>query len=246
MRIRYKEPYWVKFTWEVDEHHDNQYVTNFDKSENFELKNFLLKSDYAITTTFKIKKIYKKDEISMVFGKPGKNLGLSYNESTKTMAFEFWTNEQEGDKFYFLPLLDTKENEIENGITITIVRDKNEMILYKNFIENNRITFNGNLIDDYVQNSLFIGCSSPECGSEKHRYYGEVDMTLFSIIMKNTDIQTIEDYLIPNEIHLLPLKKCYDDILCYYDFKTINNLGIVYDESRNLNFLEKVPPNFVL
>jgi hypothetical protein len=246
MRIKYKEPYWAKFTWEVDSHHDNQYVTSFDKIENRELKNFLLKSEYAITVSFKIKKIYKKDDISMIFGKPGKNLGLSYNESSKTMAFEFWTDEQEEDKFYFLPLLETNENEIDNGITITVVRDGNKMILYKNFIENNSIEFNGNLIHDYTENSLFIGCSSPECASDKHRYYGEIDITFFSIILKTTNIETIQDYLKPNEIHVLPFKKCYDDILCYYDFKTINNIGIVYDESKNLNFLEKVPSDFVL
>lgn len=246
MRIKYKEPYWAKFMWEVDSHHDNQYVTSFDKIENRELKNFLLKSEYAITVSFKIKKIYKKDDISMIFGKPGKNLGLSYNESSKTMAFEFWTDEQEEDKFYFLPLLETNENEIDNGITITIVRDGNKMILYKNFIENNSIEFNGNLIHDYTENSLFIGCSSPECASDKHRYHGEIDISLFSIILKNTNIETIEDYLKPNEVHVLPFKKCYDNILCYYDFKTINNIGIVYDESKNLNFLEKVPSDFVL
>ena len=139
MRIKYKEPYWVKFSWEMDDHHDNQYVTNFDKNENSELKKFLLSSQYAITVSFKIKKIYKKDEISMVFGKPGKNLGLSYNESSKTMAFEFWTDEEDGDKFYFLPLLDTSETEIEGGVTITIVRDNNKIILYKNFVENNSV-----------------------------------------------------------------------------------------------------------
>ena len=34
-------------------------------------------------------------------------------------------------------------------------------------------------------------------------------------------------------------------ILCLYDFNTVNNLGIVYDESKNTNFLEKVPKEFV-
>ena len=34
MKIIYKEPYWVKFEWEMSEHHDNQYVTLFDKKEN--------------------------------------------------------------------------------------------------------------------------------------------------------------------------------------------------------------------
>lgn len=39
MKIKYKEPYWVKFEWEIEDHHDNQYVTNFDKKENSILKN---------------------------------------------------------------------------------------------------------------------------------------------------------------------------------------------------------------
>ena len=34
MKIKYKEPYWVKFQWDMSEHHDNQYVTSFDKEEN--------------------------------------------------------------------------------------------------------------------------------------------------------------------------------------------------------------------
>ena len=32
----------------------------------------------------------------MVFGKPGKNLGLAYNSQTKLLTFEFWTE----NKFY--------------------------------------------------------------------------------------------------------------------------------------------------
>ena len=114
------------------------------------------------------------------------------------------------------------------------------------FKENNKIEFNGNLISDYCENSLFIGCSSPECASDRHRYYCEMDISLFSIIMRTSSIDIIEDYLKENEVHVLPFKKCYDDILCYYDFKTVNNLGIIYDESKNTNFLERVPKDFVL
>lgn len=245
MRIKYKEPYWVKFKWEIDEHHDNQYVTDFDKTENIDLKNFLLKENYAITVSFKIKPNYKKDEISMVFGKPGKNLGLSYNESSKTIAFEFWTDEGENDKFYFLPLLDTTLKEVSEGIIITIVRKHNEIILYKNFVENNKISFGGNLIYDYCTNSLFIGCSSPECDSDRHRYFGEIDIDLFSIILNKTDIEIIKDYLKEDEIHVLPFKKCYEDILCYYNFEFKNNLGIIYDESKYNNFLEQVPSEYI-
>jgi hypothetical protein len=38
----------------------------------------------------------------------------------------------------------------------------------------------------------------------------------------------------------------YKDILCLYNFNTINNIGIIFDESKNNNFLEKVPEKFVL
>ena len=34
MKINYKEPYWLKFNWDISNHHENQYVTNFDKIEN--------------------------------------------------------------------------------------------------------------------------------------------------------------------------------------------------------------------
>jgi hypothetical protein len=40
-------------------------------------------------------------------------------------------------------------------------------------------------------------------------------------------------------------KTSYNDILCLYDFESVNNLGIIYDESKNTNFLEKVPKEFV-
>ena len=48
-----------------------------------------------------------------------------------------------------------------------------------------------------------------------------------------------------SEIHNLLIRNFYDDILCYYDFKTLNNLGIVYDESKYTNFLEKVPIEYI-
>ena len=244
MKIKYKEPYWVKFQWDITEHHDNQYVTKFDKEENKILKDFLHKENYIITCNFKIKSHYKKDDISMVYGKPGKNLGLSYNQKSKTLAFEFWTTNNTEDMFNFVEFKTLTTKEIENGITLSVARDKNKITVYKNFVEDNSIEFQGNLIDDYKDNALFIGCSSPDCDSEKHRYYGEIDISHFSILSKESDIEKGK-ILYESETHNLLLHKFYDDVLCYYDFKTINNLGIIYDESKNTNFLEKVPTEYV-
>ena len=244
MKIKYKEPYWVKFQWDISEHHDNQYVTKFDKEENKILNDFLHKENYIITCNFKIKSHYKKDDISMVYGKPGKNLGLSYNQKSKTLAFEFWTTNNTEDVFNFVEFKTLTVKEIENGVTLSVVRDKNKITVYKNFVEDNCIEFQGNLIDDYKDNALFIGCSSPDCDSEKHRYYGEIDINHFSILSKESDIEKGK-ILYESEIHNLLIHKFYDDVLCYYDFKTINNLGIIYDESKNTNFLERVPIEYV-
>ena len=56
MKINYKEPYWVKFTWDMTSNHDNQYVTEFNKSENDIFVNFLHHDKFIITCDFKITK----------------------------------------------------------------------------------------------------------------------------------------------------------------------------------------------
>ncbi len=240
MKIKYKEPYWVKFEWDIDEHHDNQYVTTFDKVENKEFNNLFFRKEFIITANFKIKNHYQKDDISMVFGKPGKNLGLAFNNETKKLTFEFWSE----DKFYQKEFVDISLKEIETGVILSVVRYGNEFILYKNFDENGRIAFENELTKDYRDSSLFIGCSNPDSDIVKNRYYCEMDINHFSIISKTSDISIIRD-LYYGEIHNLLLSKSYRDILCFYDFKTINNLGIVYDESKNANFLEKVPSEYI-
>ena len=240
MKVKYKEPYWVKFEWEIDEHHDNQYVTQFDKSENKIFKDLFNKNQYTITVNFKIKNHYKKDNISMIFGKPGKNLGLAYNSETKKLSFEFWSE----DKFYQVYFKTLTQKDIETGALVSIVRNGNEFILYNNFEEDNRIAFEEGLSNDYKDSSLFIGCSNPDSDIVDNRYYCEMDINHFSIVNRISDISVVRD-LYYGEIHNLLLSKSYDDILCFYDFKTVNNLGIVYDESKYTNFLEKVPLEYV-
>lgn len=243
MKIKYKEPYWVKFEWDISEHHDNQFVTDFDKNEN-QIFNKFLYNNFVLTTKFKIKNHYKKDEIGMIFGKPGKNLGLSYNQSTKTMAFEFWTKGQNEDKFQMIIMKTVTIKEIENGVIISIVKNGKKITLYKNFIEDNSLELDDELIDDYSDSSLFLGCSNPDIDSEKHRYYCEVDMTHFSILNNIGDIDKGKE-IYESEPHNLLWKNYYDDIICYYNFETKNNIGIIYDESKYTNFLELVPKDYV-
>jgi hypothetical protein len=244
MKINYKEPYWLKFNWDISNHHENQYVTNFDKIENKKFNDFLHEDSYIITCNFSIKESYKKDKISMVFGKPGKNFGLSFNNETKILALEFWVAYPSVDKLVFLQSNTIKLEDIEKGVTVSIVRDKNRFTIYKNFEFDNSTTFVNNLIEDYKETGLFIGCSSPECGVKNNRYHLELDINHFSIIMNNSNVEVAKEIYDIDTNNLVRVNH-YKDILCYYDFKTINNLGIVYDESINSNFLEKVPIQYI-
>ena len=148
------------------------------------------------------------------------------------------------DKLVFLQSNTIKLEDIEKGVTVSIVRDKNRFTIYKNFEFDNSTTFVNNLIEDYKETGLFIGCSSPECGVKNNRYHLELDINHFSIIMNNTDVDVAKEIYDIDTNNLIRVNH-YKDILCYYDFKTINNLGIVYDESINSNFLEKVPIQYI-
>jgi hypothetical protein len=244
MIIKYKEPYWVKFKWDMSSHHEHQYVTEFNKSMNGDLNDFFF-DDFIVTVEFKIEKEFKRDEICMIYGKPGKNIGLSYNTTTKTTAFEFWTNTGKPEDTFNMCVFQTvSEQDIEEGVILSVVRKDNEIILYQNFKKVNNLIFDGEFIEDYKDPGLFIGCSMPQNDSENHRYHCEVDMKHFSIIKHSSNINDIRE-LYNVEMNKILNKKCYDNLLCLYDFNTVNNLGIVYDESKNTNFLEKVPKEFV-
>jgi hypothetical protein len=244
MRINYREPYWIKFTWDMDTHHENQYVTEYNKIENEVFEEFLHKKNWIISVNFKITKDYKTDNICMIFGKPGKNMGLSYNKESGILAFEFWTGTGENDQFHFAPFNYLTRLDVENGVTISIVREKNKFYLYKNFECVNVYQFKHNLINDYKVMGLFIGCSSPTVDTVEHRYHGEMDINYMSFIDNTSDIEIAKElYTTPTDLVLN--KQYYRDILFLYDFQTVNNLGIVYDESPYNNFMEKVPLEFI-
>jgi len=244
MKINYKEPYWIKFEWDLSSHHENQYVTEFNKTNNNSLNDFLFEKDFIISCEFNIDKDYKRDEICMLYGKPGKNIGLSYNTQTKTTAFEFWTTSDPEDTFNMCVFKNVTEKDIEDGVILSVVRNENEIILYKNFVEDNRLTFDGEFIEDYKAPGFFIGCSSPECEGEKQRYYCEMDIKHLSIVTNTSNIENINELYQLDVCEILK-SEIYNNIICFYDFKNINNLGIVYDESKNTNFLEKVPKEYI-
>lgn len=246
MKIQYRQPYWIKFEWDIKEHPDNQYVTEFNKHINSEFTNFLYNKKFVISSTFKIEKSFERDEVSMVYGKPGKPFGLSYNTSTECAAFEYWVSTVDSvDEFRYFHLKDVSSDDIENGVTITIIRDGDVLIAYKNFVEINKMELGGEFVLDYKIPELFLGCASPQSYEQKHRYHCEVDYLFFTMVKEMIDIEEVK-FIHNSKNEKLISKEYYSNILCLYDFYTINNIGIVYDDSKNTNFLEKVPSEFVL
>ena len=91
MIINYKEPYWIKYEWDLNEQKDHQYDTEFNKSESEKISNLFHQLEYSINIEFKLDKDLESDNIFCIFGKPGKNFGLTYNNEADTLALEFWT-----------------------------------------------------------------------------------------------------------------------------------------------------------
>jgi hypothetical protein len=86
---------------------------------------------------------------------------------------------------------DVNADDIENGVTITIIRDGNVLIAYKNFVEINRMDMGGEFVGDYKIPELFLGCASPQSYEKKHRYHCEVDNEFISILKNESDIENI-------------------------------------------------------
>jgi len=247
MRIKYKEPYWVMYKWDLDTHHDNQYVTQFNKTDIEEIKTFLYEESYIITAEIRLLDLYRRDPICTLFGKPGKNIGVTYNNESKILAFEFWTKGDDNtwDDFNFVSFNGLKHTDLNRPVKISIARQGNSFTLYVNFEVSNKLRFKNNLIDDYQYSGLFLGCANPGSPVEEHRHHGEYDMYHFSIVRGTSDIKVAKS-IYETQGEKLISNPNYKDILCLYNFNTINNIGIIFDESKNNNFLEKVPEKFVL
>jgi hypothetical protein len=245
MTINYREPYWVKFQWDMSTHHDHQYVTEFNKSDNDVITNFLYQQSFVLTCEFKIGKDYQTDELAMVFGKSGKNMGLCYNTLTKNLSFDFWIKKDPDDQFITLPFNTVTQEDVENGLTITIIRNDNKITIYKNFEEDNSIEMEDEFCEDYKRSGFFVGCSNPTPHPLSFAGFTQVDINHFSIILNSTNIKDSKN-IFEKETDTILKYRFYGDILCLYDFKTTNNLNFIYDESKNSNFLEKIPKEFVL
>jgi hypothetical protein len=226
----------MKFKWEIEEHPDDQYVTQYNKKLNDTFDEFFYNDEFTIHIDFRIKEDFVLDEHFMLFGKPSKNIGLVYNKINNHLFFIYRIKDQNNQSIT-IPLL---RDELEKGISVTIIRNKNKFIIYKNLEEVGSQDFEGNLCEKYRDTALYLGCSSNSSdNSPENKWYGEMDIRLFFILENISDIHSVKEY-VNTETFKFPAYNTYTNLLCYYDFNISNNLGIIYDESSNKNFLELI------
>lgn len=246
MNILYKQPYWLKYKWDVSYHDDNQYVTPFNKEENIKLNNCFHKKRWMLNVVFKLIPNSFTDKIFCVVGKPGKNMGITFNTETDVLAFEFWTSvKKKDDQFNWVCFYGVNGEELQNTeVVLTVVRDGNKILLYKNFDLINEQEFEGEFIKDYKQEGILIGAGNPGTFVEEHRYFGSFDIKHLSFIENHIDINVTKDTIMTSVEKMLN-KTHYEDILFLFDFKYKNNFNIILDESKNTNFMEKLPLEFL-
>ena len=230
MTIEYKNPYWIKYEWDIGTIQDGSIV----KKDNTELQNILFKDRYSIICDFKIKEDYIKDEKAGIFGKAGQNFGLTFDSKIDSLVFEFRTNTK-SPEFHCLIFDKIKFEDVKRGINLIIIKNESSFSFYLNNHSILSYGFNGELIDEYRDTPFFLGSLNPGAKDPKDRCYSQIDLNLFSIVKNEIDINVIKTINPKN-----------NNVLCYYDFKRINIIKNVCDESNNYNFIELVPKEFVL
>jgi hypothetical protein len=249
VKIKYKKPYWAKYKWELDELDENQlvFITPYNKVDSNELCNFIYEEDFLIMCKFKIEDGFKKDTKAGIYGKSGQNFGLNFDYSIDSLVFEFRTANSPNDiKFHCIIIDKVNAKSINDGVNILVVKNKGKITIYCNSDIVSKYEYNdGAFIKEYKDSPIYLGCLNPGAKDKKDRCYSEINIEHFSIIRKNHSIENILN-LVNNEFYDLPMKSYYSDILCLYDFKMINNDGIIFDNSKYSHFLELVPKKYIL
>jgi len=230
MTIDYKKPYWIKYEWDVRTIQEYNDI----RKNNLELQNILFKDKYSIICDFKIKEEYIRDSKAGIFGKAGQNFGLSYDSEIDSLVFEFRTNTK-SPEFHCLIFDKIKFGDIKKGINLIIIKNKSSFSFYLNGHPILSYGFNGKLINEYKNSPFFLGALNPGAKDPKDRCYSQIDFNLFSIVESETDINLLKT-INPKD----------SNVICYYDFKRINIIKNVCDESNNYNFIELVPKEYVI
>lgn len=243
MLIEFKQPYWLKYKWNID---FNKSINNplkgsktvdFFEKKDTELLNFLYENYYTVSCKFKLNKNSNNSKRSGIFGKAGQNYGLYFDYSLDSLIFEYSTK---NNGIVVLPINKVNGEKIHNFIHIIVMKKLDSILFYHNDELIYEHVSNDILIDFYQNKPIFIGCLSPTTSDENDRCFCEMEIEHFSITYGDLDINSIlEISNIPP--YKLCLNKNYDNLKCFFDFNQKSYNNKISDESKYQNLIESVP-----
>jgi organic radical activating enzyme len=220
MKIEYQKPWFLKPKLTEDQ------------------TNIITRGCYSINITFKVDKSYNKDNKIGFFGMPGKNFGISYDYEVDSFVFEFWTKEEETEgKFNYFLYDCINEKTLSKGVTFTLTYDGKTYSLYKDFKLFDTIFNSEPLIDDYINEPIYVGCHNMDSMNQKHRCITEMDVYHFSVFDQALNIKTLEN-LVTNATPIIGTKE-YDNLYCFYNFTSTGEDFLIFDEIKNTTFFKK-------
>ena len=200
--------------------------------------NILSNGKFSINLTFRVGKLYKKDNKIGFWGVPGKNIGISYDYEVDLFVFEFWTKLENGENKFNCHTYDCiNYKTLDKGLTISVIYDGGTYYLYKDFRLFDTIVNVDLLIDDYESEPIYLGCHNMDSLNEKHRCITEMDVFHFSVFNEAISIKRLES-IITKETPLSTSME-YDNVFCFFDFQTEGDEFLIFDGYKDLCFLKK-------
>ena len=200
--------------------------------------NILSNGKFSINLTFRVGKLYKKDNKIGFWGVPGKNIGISYDYEVDLFVFEFWTKLENGENKFNCYTYDCiNDKTLDKGLTISVIYDGGTYYLYKDFRLFDTIVNADLLIDDYESEPIYLGCHNMDSLNEKHRCITEMDVFHFSVFNEAISIKRLES-IITKETPLSTSME-YDNVFCFFDFQTEGDEFLIFDGYKDLCFLKK-------
>jgi organic radical activating enzyme len=204
--------------------------------------NIIMSPSYTISLSFSVGQNYKRDDKIGFFGVPGKNFGVSYDYVKKLFVFEFWTKDTKGNPVFNCYTYESITDKMYDKKTnITLTYNGSEYKIFFDFKLLDIIESNSVLIDDYVNEPIYIGCHNIDSINQSHKNLTEMDVFHFSTFKTPLPINEVKMFVKNTNQNL---EKFRDNILCVFDFESQNgDEFIILDEYKDKYFLKKKNKN---
>ena len=204
--------------------------------------NIIMSPSYTISLSFSVGQNYKRDDKIGFFGVPGKNFGISYDYVKKLFVFEFWDKDPKGNPVFNCYTYESiTEKMYDKKTNITLTYNGSEYKIFFDFKLLDIIESNSVLIDDYINEPIYIGCHNIDSINQSHRNLTEMDIFHFSAFKKSLPINEVKMFVNQTNRNL---EKFSDNLLCLFDFESQNgDEFIILDEYKDKYFLKKKNKN---